>query len=438
MSVETGFISDTPSVRPTEFESVRRRESRAEFLDRLNYKVEAVLDFGWTIERLDPHAGPEETHRALGDIRATVEQIFPPTTLVRYQRLKAVRQRERELNISNMRLQEGGDLDASMAAIAAQRAELRQLEDEELTLFEDEDLQFLMNVDGVLDDLGSKNNIVDALRGDPARTIDELNAYLREDKLNLDDIVELQYTPFEITAVLKSSAYDRVCGKDDQDSLGIHFSRSPYSIVRAGPDIEKTIHHESVHNLIDQASGIGQYSTSRLEDLVERHAATNDAAERFEIEQRVAQHRPRVLVNQMHNELLAELGHWEQHPWNKNRSKILFLDPNRPKSFEFHANNYSTAGNDAAEISALLEKIGRECKDEATREQILGTREAFRQGFTQAVEHMRQALISTRSRGEKAMDELHALLFVLPPSRYRHLDRYLDGRHETGPKSEAK
>lgn len=402
----------------------RAAERRAELMDRLDYKVEAVLDFGRMIESLDDDARPSEVHRALDQARSNIRAMFPPDTIGRFDRLVAIQNRLRQLHRDISTAWDDPGRGPDEQARRQILAEMQTLQREELPLLENEDLAFLLNMEYVIRGLQRKNNEVEALRDQPVRTLDELNLYNYHKTIIPEDIVRIKRTPFELSVVLKPKSYQRVRGQDD-DSIGVHFNNSPFSLIRDGQEIETTMRHESIHNALDQAAGIRYYSRSRLKGLADHHRRSTSDEEKKAAEASLLQYRPVSLLNQMHNEMLAELENWERHPWNRDRSKILWIDRNRPRTFAFHAERYSTAGRDAMEVVAAFESAAKHCQDPAQRRQLMETSRQFQRVFTDAVEYMRSAMRTARSSGDEAVDRLHALLFVLPPSRYRHLARYL-------------
>lgn len=427
---EIGSASWSPE---TEQESPHA-ETRAELMDRLDYKVEAVLALRQRIDRLDRDADPEVVNQELDRSWAEVETVFPPTTLGRFRRLHEVRERERVLNLANDRVIDTVLDEATEARLAERRDELQQLATEEQALLDDDDVRYLVNVDAVIGGLRQKNAVITGLRRDPVQALAEVNDHFPEHKLQLKDIARLVYSPFELTAVIKSGAYSRVL---ERGSYGTHFVRSPISVVRERDDVEDTIRHESVHNLLDSAMNLGRFRIERFEQLHDHLKRSRPPEERRAIAASLLDLRPENLVDQMQNELLAHLERWEQEPWNQPRPKMRFLDPHAAKSFDFHADHLSTAGSDAADIADILESIALASPDTEVGKRILGIRADFRDRFVQSVEHLRRALITARTIGEEAVERLHALLFVVPPSRYRHLERYLDAQYGKPPQTAA-
>lgn len=397
-------------------------ENQAELMDRLDYKVEAVMGLQKKIEQLGPEEDPAVIHQTLDNFWLETTMMFPPETMSHYEQLQEI---EEQMETRLKRI--GSDTPDSIPNPARVLEDFRRVEElrpQAVTIMKNEDIRFLMDVRAVVDDLAQKNNIIEGLRGDHEKILQTVNANLLAQKLNAGDVKEYRIMPFEITVVVSSESYKRV---RDTDSLGVHFDHSPFSMVRQNDALEQTIHHESIHTILDRAGNIGA-KESNYENIAKDYEKIKNPDNKEYVESRLTMYDAESLVDMMHNEILAELENWEQHPailhpTNSEKRELKNLP------FVFHASRFSTAGTDAQEITEALDRVAKKSKDLKVQSELKAISQEFKEDFVQAVEHMKDALAAARFVGGDAVDRLHALLFVLPPSKYRHLGRYLQFKY---------
>lgn len=424
MFQESGYRPETDEIekRVADKPESSVRERREILMERLDAKVETVLDFQRRISSLDKERDSSVIQQSLEEIWLGTIMLMSTDIMDRYEQLQGVEERLRASAIMD-------DQPMTPEAFRSLKDHQRQLRSEAQLLMENEDVQFLMNIKSVIDDLHHKHTQLETLRQQPEATLEKIirHVYMWSGEIvSSSDVVRTIETPFETTLVLASKAYTRIW---NASSLGLHFRRSPFSLTRQHKGVEATIRHESVHNILEGAGGIGQFTASQeWTEMQNQRRRVKTAQEQLVVETELAGYNPASLLDRMHNELLAELENWESSTVMK-QPNLIERHAKKNFPFEFHSARYSTAGNDAQTIAATYEKVAKQCANPKMKLRLVAIVQEFKQEFVRAIEHIRQALIRARQLGEGAVEHLHALLFVLPPSRYRHLDRYLDERY---------
>lgn len=294
-------------------------------------------------------------------------------------------------------------------------------------LEEDDGARFLWNLEQAADHWKQKHRrLYDQQYRPELRKELSINGQVLDPKR----IVETRLDSIHAAFILDKEYYDQIIGTD---SAGTHFLGTPWSFIRqgepAGMDI--TLRHEAIHNALDGALDI-QFQPK--ENLSQRFGEMRHLRDHLPPEDRslglqkmIQRLDTNALLDGFQHELLAGLEQAENGAF----SKVTPDDAGSTKwidNFVLYTMNYSTAGSDAWGVYRQFEDLlntNPALSTEVT-EQIRSQQLRFAQRFTETVETMRTSIDRARQLGPEVFERVHDLFVVVPPSKYRHISRYLD------------
>ena len=429
MSVETGAAPEVDhEFRVPIEERASDTEGRETVMERLDAKVESVLALQHTIESLDDETDSAKIEQALDDAWQQVTMTMPTETMSRYEQLQEMWE---QLRTANQKMADYFDGHAvSEQEMATYRRRQLVLGNEVQHVLSDEGVEYLANVHGVLETLRKKQAQVRGFHADQEKILASFNRQLKHNRLGAPDVVQVFQHPFEISLIVTPQAYERVAG---QDSFGRHLYETPLSIIKQHERADLTLRHEGIHNLIEGAPGIGDYDDGKRIAALQEHAL---AAKTPQQEQSVVAaldaYTPNQWLDWMQDELIAGFESWEGQIGN---IRMNPLDQMKP--FVFYVNHFGSVGSDAYDISRTLTTIEEKGTNQNIQSRAAILRQTFEQRFVQSIQYLQAGLEQATTIGPDAVDHLHAVLVVIPPSRYRLIKHYLDYKFPESKKQAA-
>lgn len=433
---------EAPVEEPMKPAESRWEANEAEIFDRLGKKVSEVL----RIKEVADNAVLAENDQVVtmmmeSEIDA-LERKTTPEIRKKVSRLDNVRI-ELQLLEAEIRPFESitDPVPESTPESAARYAELIELWDQKSAerneLRNDEDLVFELNMRSVLFDLQFKHALLPRLKERK-----NLSGYLKNvvGLKNLDEskMKEVQWGPFDVSITLSSDHFDQVT--ESPGAVGIHYVGRPINLIRDGArNPEQVIEHERVHNILDAT--VIQFrdpSGHAVRSIRNAFQEVDDPALAMSEDQknRLVEQETPTLLNYLHEELLAELEEAERIDFGLDLAEKHGLDKavmTETERFVYYTGALATAGQAAKDTTRSLHRLFKEATAEDIISGASGLYLNFRHRFISMVDTMRNNLQRGKNIGPKTHTEVHALLYILPPSKYRHIKRYLD--HKYGPDS---
>lgn len=408
--------------RSPEIPSDSPERRRDELIEQLDRRVSTALELFDATEQLPEGASEDEVDRTLDGImtraRAQLDVAW-----------------EKAARLDQLRIQRATAASAALAAYESTGRSLRveiahgdeaRLAVEERELLRDPDVLFWHNLRSVVDAMRRKYRL---LAAHPS-TSDLLRAMGKsEPNISPSDVLEVRRTPFEASIIVTPENLIRL--RPDPNVAGLHYQGTPFSIIRQGPPdrMAEIIQHEAVHNVIDAAGEIRAFNPTVVVQRIGRELTDTDQTIQTRAMADLQAMTPSELIDPLQNELIAGLDEAEARDFR--------LPPSTPESarelghvmFWYYADVLSTAGQQAKETVDALAKIAANGPADA-RPVASDLAAQFRDTFERMVETIRASLREAKTRGPDAARRVHALMAILPPSRYRHIPRYLEATAE--------
>jgi hypothetical protein len=423
------------------------RERRERLYEALERRVDIVRGLRSRIEQAPVDIAPPEMNELLNGVRNEMYALLPPETREAVKQIEELSAKLEKLDGKIRALET--DEDADGGQITGKLVE-RLFMQQQLYDLETDEAVFAENVEGILKSLARKYVDVRRLRRDRA-SVGKAFEKASGKGMAVDAIIDIRYSAVDATIVLESDEYAQVSGSDD--SYGTHFSDTPFSIVRArgAEDLEETVRHERVHNLLDGAGTMwGRTSAkafeSSLAELEKEAGRKGHEGRGSDIEGMLKDIglEPSNLVDSVHEELLAELENAEASGFGYPlavRDQVLSegasSEEGREKEekkkeillFQKVSGSFATAGEQLQNLVAHLEEVEEKAGGAEFTAQVGSLADGVRFTFLRAIEHLRTASEVAKFLDDAdVLDDAHALAAILKPSRYRHIVGYLERR----------
>lgn len=262
-----------------------------------------------------------------------------------------------------------------------------------------------------------------------------------------EDIVEVDEDAFSTAFILKEDAWL----KEHANSAGFYRLGTDSIFILDSPDkngIKETLKHERMHHLLD---GIARYEIrepskmalrilKRVGDLQKMNAPIVLIESQFE--RLVGRNFAKQMINSTQNEFLAEYEEGKRKGFGRTPELELLddifgvdqdADRRRLSTFKDTARTLSTAGHHILKGHKALMIIIKSMQDggldefvhKAERQKVL-----FEELFLTMIDQVRQAGKYSKILGEDVDTEIKALLILLEPTSYHHIDTYLRYEYE--------
>lgn len=432
-------VSDAP---PAQERAENKRETLLEELDR---NIGRVLELQTIIKEEISAEKPDAALSRLRDFRESLWAGESDETIQLRDEWKQLTTRSQELKSldgirddKNITKQKDKQLTTDLGEIKTIAKRLAKIEGID-------SLSSRLNLDQQVTVLEEKANRVVRYTSDQEQLLRDATDALGH-AIPTSSVREYVYDTFGITLVMDPKFIDK---EYEDGTTGFHSYGSPFSFVAdQGPDTEWTIEHERSHNIVD-ASVIehgdpGSLLERQYQSLLYKiknwtpGVIRNADEERRLLLDSIQQPGFRVL-DTLHDELLAASSNL-QDELQKNRD--MLLDNNLIKypltkspAFELFVNESSTAGWEAGVYAKTLETIAEKTTTEDWSDPELAAAAAkasddFGASLSTMLKHVVEVGELSKQYGPAAERDAQAALYVLRPSKYRHIPELL--KHKYG------
>lgn len=399
-----------------ETSSLELEARRAEILFRLERKVGAFEIMKDRFFGIDPDKTPEEADQILTETFTTIRDEMPEDIQAGFQRFKELYLDKTEISHSD-------------------EAEIAEL-------LRNDDIRFLSNASSVTESLRHNSHQVEGLRKSREETLVALQQALgSDDPIHPADVRDIRYGRFEVHVVLSRQGFEKINpykSKSQISAGGFHITDTPFSVLSSdlGPSLDWASRHESTHMFLDGASDdVRIFDVDALAKDTEDASNTEDVERNISSRQRLKHLSVNNIMDGLHQELLANLEFFEADNYGENMIPPGQGSAEDPfDTFLHYAENTSTAGKQAEAISTLFEKYSESGVDPELRMLLKQRVTQFERVYIRVNETIRTALevgkkMSQQDPTSKAYTEVHTLLYLLRPSQYRHIQRFLEHKY---------
>jgi hypothetical protein len=397
--------------------------SREALFNGLERKVDILRAFKGSIESMSPDDSSDAIGRSLDNFLVSSTSQFPEETQKKFLRYIEL------LNDSSTPPESIDILDS--------------IEAEMIQLSSDPDVYFLINLEGMVEDLKIKNFQVNAIKDDPD-AIKKYAEYVNDKSPDWDLLRDTIITPFSISLVMDSGEMTRIA--DSDETAGFHISETPINFIRQmrHDNIRKILRHENIHNLVDNVDHLTVTNSYKLESQIADRAIQLDKAIEQGMPGDIVDKQRRLLIehlspaymlNSLHNEMLAHVMNVEENSFQT--SKYLEIkdspdthtpDVEDPKFYNSTL-MYSTAGKLMREAMELLEFLVHEHDGEEIGEICKSALESNKRGWLNLTQDIRQTLSIATRLGEDASTDAHLLFYILTPTQFQYTQRFLEYKY---------
>lgn len=393
-----------------------RQEEREALYETLDQKVETILRLEDTLKGL---RSSEDVPDAIADARADIHGRLTP-----------------DIEDGVTRLHK---LSATVDRWTGEE------EQEFISLRFNDEVQFIFEVDEMLTDLERKSDLLRSLN-----STEKLVAYAAQkmdERIDSADVAQVRRTPLDVVMEIRPDLYGRL--QPDYEVAGIpvtsngfHHPGLPITFVRDNLNSQvtnSTIRHERMHNflegsrtMLDRTGQHSQESLGRMLTWIGESTKGGNPKVTTAFVRKMKTGRP--ILDDLQNEFLAELGNREV----QGLGTVLMEKPNQQPTERFfnHVLNHATAGTQAFRALDRVLNFGDASSDPLVRLQARDFAKNIEGGFNRMMDEANRTLfIGKGIDGENpkadADRRVHALLHILPPTKYRHIERYLRHRYGT-------
>ena len=244
---------------------------------------------------------------------------------------------------------------------------------------------------------------------------------------------------FDISLIIEKKYLDQEIKQLSSagDLEGLHVANTPFSIIADQGSEEANlaaILHEEKRNFFESFlqpcyGGPLWYLEARWKDYQKALAGRGKTPHSEATNQRaiLARNVPKILDN-LHSELAAHLDLAEEAWFNeKPVAPLAASTPNSEKSWEDIAKFWGPAGKEVSLIIDFAQKSAREAPNDPLRDFFEKLSHDLPAGFLALSENIKSIL--TLARGsEPILNEVKALLWLLPPSQYEVIKKYAENK----------
>lgn len=296
---------------------------------------------------------------------------------------------------------------------------------DEMDIFkEDEEVFFLASLQNGIAHLEEKFSSLREMEKSDALLMAELEKALfsiNDDEIGsrLDQrmIKHMVIDKFDIIAVFDKKYFTEQLAQKDKYVVGCHYGGTPFIVIRENANTPLVAEHEKIHNILDGFFPKNYDPSHLLKMYLENYSSLEEHSKQT-IEQAIEKEKistitPQALIDNLHEEMIADIDRVEAHLLNDGIVE------------------FSTAEIEVDDMKKLLIAIERNSDDEDVKKHCLFLKEGIEKAFRRAARLMREALLISQNLGNEV--EVHALLVLLKPSKWRHIKSYFASRHETSP-----
>jgi len=465
---EPQFIPEQPEPKPEkpeESEKAEKKEKEEEkkisrtshweakrevMLEGLDRRVEAVRKLKDTIETITLEQNHKEVATRLRDCFVEIQSSFPKTTINDFQESHRLEKEVKKVNIRMNKMEkEFGEYLINMKPEAEKEYEkladrAGKMWDKYYRLCDNPDVEFLRQFEDIIKSLTKKNKYIKETTEDKAVADFIALKYNRKQGIDVDDVGEVSFGPFDIILNFKKPDKEKMAGR--------YFSGTPFiAIYEAdkfkGPyglyEKEITIRHEKIHNILDSV-GVSRALFGRSFDrfkqqLDERQILKEQWAPLPIIEnseKMLRKIKPFHFIDEQYGEIIAAIEAARGTGFKRfsPEEKLAYAIYGRPKKEkispekEFYQTTsaFATAGGSIIKISKYLKEKADKTDDDQMKKFLLELKKNTEQSFVKMVESIKDADEVSRLLGQEAREKVDTLFLILRPTQYRHIRGYLE------------
>lgn len=411
-------MSDNQEYSPPPQTSPPNRESfRNEVYADLDAKIGIVRGLKNTVDTVSVEQPVEEVREKLNDYLKESFGKLPEGTADKLTRIKTIKRRLQELD-------EKTDDNDDYIQNDEEYGELIL----ELDNFnEDKNLQFAENLHDTVAMLVSKNEQVIKLKegGDIATALSNLR-----EKISQSEIKETRIGPFSISVLLQPDIYRSVATKN---TMGIHLTKSIFNVIDAsGPNVDATIEHENIHNLLDDASTFKIKAPAKtLDELFTLYEQGKSDTTKALGKNELSNLKASNLIDQLRGEFVAHVQFAEKSDFHNSGNGLAgmlrsaFESSSSNTYFLNRVNSLSTFGVRINEAINFLKAKEMETQDPLIKSKCSELRTGLLEYITESIQQLRTNLEIATRINEDAHQDVHAAMYILPPSKFNHIRGYM-------------
>lgn len=404
---------------------------RQDLLSKIDKRLSIGMDLKEQIGSFTLDDSPEKVKKGLTGWFSQVLSDFPPQVQVKYQEYHRFENRIKKLH-------KKGSEEAFMAAFDLEESAIE-------LLTENPDVQFLANINNAVLDLTSKNKFINGIK-------DDRNAMKAKityaDWSHVQDII---VHPFSINLMVNEDYMLKMAR--EPNIYGMHLTGTPISLIRtnrAKGQIDSTLRHEEIHNFLDgvmlgdprlQHSSIDR-NIKRTKESVKRYLKLNQlgapsAILEGELNLLAKGLDPIGNLDSLHEEILAAAESAVKVDFKSKTaaeitllSSVLGIDyvPVGP-TLEEATYSLKTAGIRALRWAKFLDGEIKQQNDPFVVSKLSKAGEEFERLFMRSINNARDAFLIAKILGEDAEETVHGLLYLLSPSQFHHIRKYLEYKY---------
>ncbi|MBI4037345.1 hypothetical protein HY385_02890 [Candidatus Daviesbacteria bacterium] len=395
----------------------------AQILEGLDKKVKILAAFSDQLDLCTLSESPNHVKQRLNRFFSVTLQQYPQQVINDFQRYEAIEVERKNRSV--------GILD-SVNVLDVNNDMDFGVEDEQDRLLENQDIAFLIAMRQITDSLIAKNRQVHRISKNP-KILDPDLAKIEKRGFKLKGAENVQYGPFSATFIINQ---DNLPGRL-VDYAGLHFVGTPINlVVERGKRMERTILHEEVHNRIDGVKALRFVDPSDvIKRIFDRYKKANQAGLPMFGKRELMGLKPGPLINCLHDEILAHIQIVEANNFQADyqdiaeveglNEEIVKMGFNGVTVLNKYTRTFATAGAELLSLSRLLDQEGKTVKDSEIQESLRFLNRTTTEMFIHVVENMGESLGIAERIGEDAHLATHLLFYVLKPTQYHHINRFL-------------
>lgn len=428
-------------------------EKEQHLLGRLEQKVEAVKTLKSMMERLTFDVTQQSLVEKLHDFFDEVKKKYPHL-IEKLEQLTSLRQAIEgiQTDLENMYRTHGeAKIDALMKEAAVNGFERMKIKDVEIvtvindfqeeheqylveieSMEEDQDLRFLTSLQYGIDHLVKKFQQIKSMKNGRTEVGKYCAELLQVKPGDLSELMkgieDIEFSPLCITIFMEAKAYEKFVGND---TSGVHMGGSPINIVKESGDevdIAETVEHEAIHAFVDEflppITPREKYETDywmktlkiRIETLDTLLAGDHNVGQSEDLTIQIPYFGTvGNFIDSLHEEMIADLDRIEQ--------LNIFADSSRATLLT----TFTTAKSRSYQVMLALQELKKQAAHPLLKEKLQKLFEDIAWRLQKAASQMNHALLIGSELG--SLMDIEALLVLLQPSQYYHLNRYLKHLH---------
>lgn len=432
----------TADISPVQEHPENRREALLEELDR---NLGLVLELQTIVDQEMFASTPDEARRRLGEFRDALWADEPAEVIQLWDEWKQLASRLQELNDSDKAQKKEDMTEEQYQQFVHNEEEGDKIVERLREIEHDDRLTYLLSLDQLTTSLEDKATQVSSYRQDRKLLLQEAKVSLgREsiDKLSFAGInfnrsvKQVFFDTFGVTLVADQGFIEFV----HKGSHGFHQAHTPFSFAAdRGEETKHTIEHERSHNIVDASVTNGRPGSSIVSRYkrIQRYKETGAPTVLIQTEQRTLLERLRqpghITIDQLHDELLAEFPELRAE-LQKTPEMFLVPDPmkfplSKSSTFRLFYEHASTAGWEAGQYVKTLEKIASDHSDPELAAAAVVASDDFGGVLSSMLKHVMETGELSQKYGLAAERDAQAALYILRPSKYRHIPNLLQYKY---------